>query len=274
MGAILITAPTCKLQSHLIAKASERRIPIVICEGFHPLGFFLPVYRSTDTIITRAQIDAPKKLQEALWLKTVDIKCRNQYQLLTVLDVKPERLEQLELQMLQPTVTKEGPCAHLYWDACATCFKLDAFARNPRESDGINSLFNYAYAMLLTQTLQILLSVGVDPIYGIGHATRERGAALAYDIMEPYRPLVDSWVLKWIEWRKKEDKIIEVDKSYKQFLRTCYQMTFNGQTLKEALTASIKSLKNAYLTKSIKEYKPWQLRITKWDGYLSALISP
>jgi CRISPR-associated protein Cas1 len=274
VGAILITAPTCTFQSHLIAMAAKRRIPIVICDCFNPIGFFLPVYRSTDTLSTRAQIEAPKKLQEALWLKTVDIKCKNQHQLLVSLNVPEVNLQKMELQISQPSVRKEGPCAHLYWDCCSTLFKLDAFARNPKNNFGANSLFNYAYATLLTQTLQALLTSGIDPIYGIGHLTRERGAALAYDIMEPWRPLIDSWVFKWIERKKETDTTLEVDTHYKHFLRACFLMPFEGMNLKEMLITCVKGLKEAYLTQSIKAYKPWQMRTIKWDGYLSALISP
>lgn len=274
VGAILITAPTCTFQSHLISTAATHHIPILICKCFNPTAFFLPVYRATDTLITRAQIDSGKKLQEALWAKTVDAKCKNQYQVLSSLNASHEKLEKMELQMIQPSVMKEGPCAHIYWDSCAAIFNLEAFARTPRDANGANSLFNYAYAMLLTQTLQVLLSMGIDPVYGIGHATRERGAALAYDMMEPYRPLIDSWVFKWIESQFEQHNTLEVTKAYKQFLRKAFQFSFDEANLRDMLISGIKSLKEAYLTKSIKAYKPWLLRTIKWDGYLSALISP
>lgn len=55
----------------------------------------------------------------------------------------------------------------------------------------MNALLNYGYAVLLSTVLQKLFGVGLDPTFGIFHATREQATPLAYDLMEPFRPCVE-----------------------------------------------------------------------------------
>lgn len=276
VAGILVTSPRCVFHSHLLAECGVRRIPLVVCQDFRPSGIFLPVCRATDTLLTRAQIQAPARLRKTLWQKTVDAKCENQRQLAeTLTQGRHPNLEKLRVLCAHPSPAKEGPCAHLYWDLCAESMQIEAFARTPSENDGLNALLNYAYALLLTQTLQTLLLLGIDPQYGIGHAVRERATPLAYDIMEPFRPLVDAWVLKWFEYARRHEKALSVTPSYKTFLRQCIAGDKTPTPpLRDLLTNTAKGLREAFLRTSAQFYQPWQQKTTKWVGYLSALISP
>lgn len=276
VAAILVTSPTCAFHSHLLAEVAARRIPLIFCQNFRPTAILLPVQRATDTLLTRAQIESPQRLRDALWLKTLDAKCANQLALAQTLAPRAtDTLAQIRVLSVQPSPSKEGPCAHLYWDLCAQTLHLEAFARAPAENDGLNALLNYAYAHLLTQTLQTLLTVGLDPLYGIGHATRERATPLAYDIMEPFRPLLDAWVFKWLEAQRARDQSLTVDPAYKTFLRACLTGRDTGALpLRDLLALTVKGLRQAFLDKSLKPYTPWQWKTIKWDGYLSALTSP
>lgn len=276
VAAILITAYTCTLQSHLLAEAAQRRIPVIVCKQFRPIGVYLPVQRITDTLITRAQIACPQRIREALWQKTLDAKCENQATVMQALSPnRRQLLEQMEVLCAQRTPEKEGPCAHLYWQACSEALGIEAFARDQTEAFGLNSLLNYAYAMLLTQTLQSLLTTGLDPLYGIGHATRERATPLAYDLMEPFRPLIDAIVFKWLETCRTRNAPCDVDSAYKRYLRSALQ----GEAapylpIGDLLKTSAKGMREAFLSKTTRSYEPWQWRTIKWDGFLSALTSP
>ena len=276
VAAILVTSPTCTLRSHLLAEVAARRIPLILCQNFRPTAILLPVQRATDTLLTRAQIESPQRLRDALWLKTLDAKCANQLALAQALAPHATAtLDQIRVLRAQPTPTKEGPCAHLYWDLCAQTLHIEAFARSPAENDGLNALLNYAYAHLLTQALQTLLATGLDPLYGIGHATRERATPLAYDLMEPFRPLLDAWCFKWLETQRAQNLPLAVSPAYKTFLRQCLAGQDTATPpLRDLLTQTIKSLRQSFLDKSSRPYTPWHWKTIKWDGYLSASTSP
>ena len=65
-----------------------------------------------------------------------------------------------------------------------------------RDRQGIppNNLLNYGYAILRAVIARSLVSSGLLPTLGIHHHNRYNAYCLADDIMEPYRPYVDSLV--------------------------------------------------------------------------------
>lgn len=70
---------------------------------------------------------------------------------------------------------------------------------NMNSTHPINSILNYCYAVLEAETRLALLRVGMDPHLGLLHADYRWRPSLALDVMEPIRPLVDSFVLDLLE---------------------------------------------------------------------------
>jgi CRISPR-associated endonuclease Cas1 len=68
---------------------------------------------------------------------------------------------------------------------------------NRNATDPLNAMLNYAYAVLESQVLIVILSAGLDPTIGYLHSCQPLGRkALVYDLMEPLRPIADHQVLK------------------------------------------------------------------------------
>lgn len=275
VGAVLITACSCRIHSHLLAEAADRRIPVIVCKQFRPVGIFLPIQRITDTLLTRAQIECPERVRKRLWQRIVDAKCENQLFVAEALaQGRHYALEPMRVQCAQRKPTKEGACAHLYWQICAECLRLEGFVRDQGAEDGVNSLLNYAYAVLLTHTLQELLLGGLDPQYGLGHAVRERAAPLAYDVMEILRPTVDAYVFRWVAEGRGGVPVPSVCKEYKAYLRKCFVGAEPGfPDMRAVLSSMVADLKTAYRDETEKEFEPWLWRTLKWDGSLFASIS-
>ena len=61
-----------------------------------------------------------------------------------------------------------------------------------------NNLLNYGYSILRSIIARSLVGTGLLPTLGIHHRNKYNAYALADDIMEPYRPFVDSTVLNII----------------------------------------------------------------------------
>lgn len=57
-----------------------------------------------------------------------------------------------------------------------------------------HSALNYAYALLEGQALRSIIVAGLDPTIGFLHTSQECNA-LAFDLMEPFRPQVDAKLL-------------------------------------------------------------------------------
>jgi CRISPR-associated protein Cas1 len=82
-------------------------------------------------------------------------------------------------------------------------FTFDFLNRNRRPPrDPINALLSLAYSMLSKDLMIVCHAVGFDPFLGFYHQPRFGRAALALDLMEPFRPLIaDSAVLTAINTR-------------------------------------------------------------------------
>jgi CRISP-associated protein Cas1 len=66
---------------------------------------------------------------------------------------------------------------------------LDTRTRRPPQ-DEVNALISYAYAVLAGECLTACAAAGLDARQGFLHRPRAGRAALALDLMEPFRPLI------------------------------------------------------------------------------------
>lgn len=272
IGSVVINCFSAELHSSFLVSAAEHKVPVFLCDKFKPVSMVIPVQRSSDTMMTRSQIEAPKKLLRNLWAKTVDAKCRNQYDFISsVVGEEYCRLQDFRISMQKNDLSKEGNCARLYWDLYAKALAIGGFHRF-RDDSGLNGLLNYGYAVLVLRVQQKLLACGLDPLYGIGHFTKERSLSLSYDIMEPFRPIVDEMIFKWVQERDGlgSEGVYEVDLNYKKYIQAL--MERKESYLKEELSLDIvlerviKSFRRALINGKESDYKPWIRRNSKWDG--------
>lgn len=91
----------------------------------------------------------------------------------------------------------EGAAAAMYFSAYFDAFApaLGATGRNRRPPrDPVNAVLSLSYTMLYAQATAACWAAGLDPALGALHTLSHGRAALACDLMEPYRPAVDLWV--------------------------------------------------------------------------------
>ncbi len=72
-------------------------------------------------------------------------------------------------------------------------------SRRDTDADGTNALLNYGYTVLRAIICRAICAAGLHPTLGLHHSNRGNAFALADDLMEPYRPLVDRLVFNLVE---------------------------------------------------------------------------
>jgi len=72
---------------------------------------------------------------------------------------------------------------------------MGADFRRDRASPGANALLNYGYTVMRATVARAVVAAGLHPTIGIDHANRGNAFALADDLVEPFRPLVDAVVV-------------------------------------------------------------------------------
>lgn len=264
---IIVTSFDCTITSALLTEAANAGASLIFCRNFKPVSVMLPANRSSDTLLTRAQFSLAPRHRSQLWQATIDAKCRNQLQAALNLGATGMQVEALRRAAMGAKPFKEANCARLFWTVFAHVMQDQKFRRRRRMA-GANALLNYGYAVVMSVVLQRLLAVGIDPTWGIAHVQRERAVALAYDVMEPFRPLVDERVALWTKECLPASP--QVDARFKRWMtEVCRQkITYRGASVSvvAVVEAVVRSLRHAITTRRLGLYRPWISTNTKWAG--------
>jgi CRISPR-associated protein Cas1 len=128
-------------------------------------------------------------------------------------------------------LTYEGNVAIVYWQEMGKIFaqlapKFNFTNRNGRRhswnmnaSDEVNALLNYGYALLEAQVRKTINSVGLDSTIGFLHELKDGRDSLVYDLMEPFRVLIDLSVVQLLEDKKLRKSDFIVTENYNIRLR-------------------------------------------------------
>lgn len=171
---------------------------VIFCDGKHlPSCAVLPYsgyYRRLSALQAQSGISRPLKKQ--LWQSIVKQKIFNQAKVLDYYNksVKAEKLYSLcsEVASGDPD-NKEAEAARIYFPALFG----DGFTRG--EEGDINAALNYGYAIVRSLAARQLSARGLECAYGLFHKNQLNAFNLADDIMEPFRPVVDSLVFALAE---------------------------------------------------------------------------
>lgn len=196
--AVIVHAHGTTWSANLVAALAERGAPVVFCGPNHsPVAMTLPIDgHHAQNARFRAQWDASKPLMKQLWRKIVSAKIVIQGSLLAARGVDGAAAFPLMAQRVKSgdSDNLEAQAARRYWPLLMG----QAFRRD-RDSPGANALLNYGYAVMRATVARAVVAAGLHPTMGINHANRGNVLALADDLVEPFRPLVDAVVVGLVE---------------------------------------------------------------------------
>ena len=229
IGIIVLDHQQITITQALLAKLLANNVALISCnETHHPVGLLLTLDGHTlKSQKYQAQVDDSVPLKKQLWQQTVECKIANQAGVL-----KQQRQETNYMDMLTRTVksgdadNNEAKAAAWYWKRIFPDFL--AFTRE-REGMPPNNLLNYGYAILRATVARSLVGSGLLATLGIHHRNQYNAYCLADDIMEPYRPYVDTIVYQIV---RGNGKYLDMTPSMKTALLNIPAMDVNidGQT--------------------------------------------
>ena len=114
--------------------------------------------------------------------------------------------------------------------------------------DPVNACLSLAYTLLHTRAVQQAYAQGLDPMLGFLHEPKYSRDSLAADLIEPWRPYVDEWVLSMFNERKLRVKDFSQDQNsclLGKAGRYCFYREFEQQLkpLTRALRWQIRQLR-------------------------------
>lgn len=186
--AVVIAARGVTLTSHFVSSILETDGLVLHCnERYQPCGITVGLPRVVDLTAFLSQVSQPKKLTEKLWQRMLEGKTENQLGVLRKLGLESKYLE----KSLKSGKIDEGNCARRYWKLYFPAIAADTARRDQDENTATNQMLNYGYAVLSALCHRSLLIHGLLPTLGVKHMPRYRSTPLVFDVMEPFRPMVD-----------------------------------------------------------------------------------
>lgn len=193
---LTLETPNVQLSAAALVALAGHGVPVVLCDIRRcPVADIQPVLGvggGARAGLLRSQILMRADSRGRLWRRIVQVKIARQAQ---VLDLCARgngaaRLRRLGREVSHgDTLNREGAAAQIYWPALLG----KGFVRSD-ESQSLNGLLNYGYAVLRSAVLRGLHHSGLHPAWGIHHAGQDNPGNLADDLIEPYRPVVDALV--------------------------------------------------------------------------------
>jgi len=229
LAVIIIENPQCTITLGAMQLITEHKIVLIVCDEKHlPSGIMLPfVGHTLQGKHQKIQLEKIKKLAGKLWQQIVASKITNQLQV-----AKERNWDNLRLERLSKTVqimdkgNHEAQASRLYFDAIFP----ESFIRNV-EGGYENILLNYGYSLIRAAMARALVGAGLMLNPGIFHKNQYNPFPLADDMMEPYRPLIDSIVLEIVDSETMVSEPFDLTPAHKRALLAIFQtdVLINGR---------------------------------------------
>jgi len=191
--ACVLTGDGTKWSGSFVQLMAKFDIPILACDWRGvPVAATLP-WSDNTRVGARHQAQASQSLprQKNAWTRIVKAKIEGQANNLELGSTQRDRLVSMISKVRSGDAgNSEASAARTYWSCL---FKPEKFTRN-RDLGGRNALLNYGYAIVRGGVIRAVAVAGLAPALGIYHRNRSNTFALADDLMEPFRPVIDSFV--------------------------------------------------------------------------------
>lgn len=196
IGAVIAHAHGLVWSNTVFVRLAERAVPVVLCGANHaPVSCVWPMEgHHLQGARLNAQAGAGKPLMKRLWRDIVAAKIRMQGAVLASAGGEAGAFDMLARKVRSGDPDNvEAQAARRYWPALmGREFRRDA------SLDGTNALLNYGYTVLRAIVCRAICSAGLHPTLGLHHSNRGNAFALADDLIDPYRPLVDRMILNLV----------------------------------------------------------------------------
>lgn len=182
------------ITANLIAELASSGTTVVICDDKHlPASVLLPYSQhSRQAKVSHLQLAMSQPLKKQLWQRIIVQKITNQAAVLDTFYYDGKALRDIATTVKSGDSTnRESQAARLYFSLLLD----DATRRKPIWH---NAALNYGYAMLRSHIARHIAARGLVASQGVFHRSELNSYNLADDIIEPYRAIVDEYILSHV----------------------------------------------------------------------------
>ncbi len=187
--ALVLLNDSVAYSASILANLLANNAVILHCLNFKLVGVTLPLCRVRDAQITINQGAQPKILNRNIWNVFLRAKVANALGGLNQLGCKCDFLSH---QIVKASYIDEALCAKKYWQKYFPLLGEYGCKRDAANEDSKpNIMLNYGYGVLNGLIHRALIIHGLSPLFGVCHKTYYKNTPLVFDVIEPFRAMVD-----------------------------------------------------------------------------------
>ena len=198
---LIIHNSRANISLKLLNRLSQENVNVIIFNESHePQSVIFPYNGNYNSFKTfNRQLMWTKIYKANCWKDIIKLKIFNQIHLLekeNIVSKSNKKLLYSYTRKIRPfdITNREGHASKVYWNSLMGMnFIRD---RNLEKFPTINLMLNYGYAILRSLVIRSIVKKGLDPRISFFHKSWTNYFALASDLMEPFRPLVDKIAFK------------------------------------------------------------------------------
>jgi CRISPR-associated protein Cas1 len=203
ISVLVIDQPQVSITSQLLSQLAAQQIAtITVGEDHCPNGVLLPFLPHSRALkIMQAQLALSVPMQKRLWQIIVKQKVFNQAQVL-----ESYAHEEAQTLRLLASRVRSGDTDNIEAQAAKRYFSVvfgKGFIRT--QARFYNACINYGYACIRAAIARSLCVYGFLPAFGLHHRSELNSFNLADDLIEPFRALLDAYVLQHFPQELSED---------------------------------------------------------------------
>lgn len=239
---ILIEDSSTIITTRLLAELGKNAISLIVCdEKYEPTAIMYPYnYHFKQLDVFSHQLEIDNNIKNEFWNQIVKRKIENSIRVLEMTSKDEFPISKLNEYLNEVTngdiKNREGLAAKMYF---RSMFGSD-FIRF--YDDNINAALNYGYTILASAIIRNLAVFGLNTYLGIHHNSKINNFNLAYDLLEPYRSIVDKFV-----YDNKDDIVLPLSFEFRKKLINLLNKEILHQNKKYTVEYSINILIKSYI---------------------------
>lgn len=212
---ILLDHKEITLTKEVFVWALKNNVTILFTNEKHqPQSMMLPYHGNVlQTKILPYQSGMTKTVKNKIWKMVIKAKITNQNAVLEKEGIISNKFKSFIKQVeLGDKTNIEAQAARIYF---SLLFGKN-FKRDQDGKDNLNIYLNYTYSIVRGMIARSICATGLHPSFSIWHSNQYDPMPLASDMIEPIRPIIDSYIKEYI--RKKDINKLTFEKKDREYL--------------------------------------------------------
>lgn len=246
IGTLIFDTPAATVTTQaLVSICTHGGTVLLVDEGHSPTCVLIPYYQNARSLATaKIQLSTPLPVKKQIWKRIVVAKIMNQMRCMESFGLDGSELGRIASRVRSGDTTNcEAQAARAYFDSL--------ISEGDRWCSEYTVALNYGYAVLRSIVAQAVASRGWIPSIGIHHRSEQNPFNLVDDLIEPFRPVVDSIVFGYC--------ITILGPDEKRLLTGCHELTMEVDDIRTNVRAAISMFVDSFRD-AMEEGKPELLK--------------